>query len=118
MATRLLARLFVHAGERIPWLRRIPMLKLLLAAELALLAREHVVRLTPQERRRVLDLVRRGRRRPSGLSPAEREELGGLLAKMEPRAFAGQAVERLSPFPLPGWLLYGRRGRPSRARTG
>jgi hypothetical protein len=107
-----------HASERVPGVRQVPVLKLLVAAELAMLAREHVTRLTPEERRRVLALVRRARRRRQQLSPEEQEELALLLAKLEPRAFAGQAVDKLSPWPLPGRLLYGRRGRPTRARRG
>ncbi len=111
-----LTRSVGYAAEHVPGVRRVPVLKLLVAAELALLARDHVARLTPQERRRALTLIRLGRHRRN-LSPAEREELAGLIARMEPRAFAGQAAERLSPFPLPGRLLYGRRrGRPTRAR--
>jgi hypothetical protein len=35
-----------------------------------------------------------------------------LIAKMEPRLFAGATVEKLSPLPLPRRLLYG----PARRR--
>ena len=87
------------------------MLKLLLAAELALLARDHVVRLTPQERRRVLTLIGHGRGRRRNLSPVERDELAALIARMEPRMLFGRTVDTLSPVPLPGLLLYGRRSR-------
>ena len=50
-----------RATEHVPGLRRIPMLKLLSAAEIALLARDHMGRLTPGERRRLVTLVRTGR---------------------------------------------------------
>jgi hypothetical protein len=87
-------------------------LKLLAAAEIALLLRDHLMRLNRQERRRLVELVRIGRGRPSNLSNAEREELAALIAKVEPRLLAGQAVEKLSPLPLPKRLLYGPGRRP------
>jgi hypothetical protein len=87
----------------------VPVLKLLAAAEIALLARDHLTRLNRHERRRLVELVRTGRGRRRNLSHAEREELAGLLAKLEPRQLAGQAVEKLSPVPLPRRLVYGPR---------
>jgi hypothetical protein len=87
------------------------MLKLLVAAELLMLARDHVLWLTPQERRRLFALVRLGRGRRRNLTDSERLELAMLIAKMEPRMFAGETVEKLSPLPLPRRLLYGPRRR-------
>jgi hypothetical protein len=40
-------------------------------------------------------------RHPRTMSSAERRELMDLAAKLEPRAFAGAAVDHLSPFPVP-----------------
>ena len=77
--------------------RRIPVFKLLAAAELAIVARRHVQRLTPKERRRLLELISRGHR----LTAAERRDLKRLVDKMAPRAFAGTVAEKLSPVPLP-----------------
>jgi hypothetical protein len=91
-----------HVTRRVPGLRRIPVLKLLALAEIAMLARSHVWQLAPGERRRLMELVRRGRGRPGKLSAQERDELARLVAKTEPWLFAGQAADRLSPFPLPG----------------
>jgi hypothetical protein len=99
------------AVSHVPGLRRVPVLKLLAAAEIAVLARDHIRRLNRQERRRLVELVRIGRGRPSNLSDAEREELSVLIARMEPRRLAGRAVERLSPLPLPRRLVYGPRRR-------
>ena len=83
-----------------------------MAAEIALLAHDHLVRLTPAERRRLVTLVRVGRGRRSRLTVVERHELEELLGKLQPRAFVGGTVHRLSPVPIPRRLLYG----PRRAR--
>jgi hypothetical protein len=92
----------IAAGAgRIPGLRRLPILKLLAVGEIALLLRSHIARLDPAERRRLIELLRSGRGRPSKLSPSEREELERLIAKTEPRLFAGLAADKLSPVPLP-----------------
>ena len=80
-------------------LRRMPFFKLLAIAQTALLARRHLQRLDPNERRRLAELVRRGRR----MSSAERDELRRLLAQLGPREFAFAAADRFSPLPL-RWL--------------
>lgn len=87
------------------------MVKLLAAAELALLAREHLSRLSPNERRRLVVLVRVGRGRRSRLTEDERTELEGLLVKLQPRRLVGEAIDRLSPVPLPSRLVFGPRNR-------
>jgi hypothetical protein len=92
----------------VPGLKRIPVLKLLAFAEVALLAREHFTKLEPSERRRLIQLVRRGRGRSSNLTESERDELATLVAKSEPRLFAGTAADKFSPIPLPGLVVRGR----------
>ena len=87
-------------------LRRLPFFKLLAVAQLALLARTHLQRLDPADRRRLGELVRRGR----GMTREERGELRGLLAKLEPRAFAAATASAFSPVPLPR-RFSGRRAR-------
>ncbi|HEX3690922.1 MAG TPA: hypothetical protein VHV28_14575 [Solirubrobacteraceae bacterium] len=111
MPSGLLTTTLGKASERVPGLRRIPVFKLLAAAELALLARDHVSRLSPSERRRLLALVRVGRGRRSRLTGAERDELEDLLAKLQPRLLMGEAIDRLSPVPLPRRLVFGRKTR-------
>jgi hypothetical protein len=71
-------------------------------AEFLLLARQHFMKLDPQERHRVVVLVRRGRGRPSNLTERERRELARLVQKAEPREFANNAMKRLVGVPLPG----------------
>jgi len=81
-------------------LRRLPLARLLALAEIALLAREHVAKLEPHERRRIRELVVRGRGRPSNLTPRERSELAMLVAKTDPKLFARNALKKLNPIKL------------------
>jgi len=99
------------ASEKVPGLRHIPVVKLLSAAEIALLTHDHVTRLSPPERRRLLVLVRVGRGRRTRLTGAERDELEELLAKLQPRLLMGEAINRLSPVPLPRRLVFGPKNR-------
>src|SRR5688572_1102400 len=94
-------RLLAHGAGRLPGLKRLPIFKLLAIAEIGLLANQHAQRLTPSERRRLLELVKTSRGRSGNLTEAERTEVAELLAKMEPRMFAGAAIDKVSPFPLP-----------------
>jgi hypothetical protein len=93
--------------RKIPGLKQIPIVKVLALAEVALIARDHVTRLEPQERRRLLHLVRIGRGRPQRLTDSEREELRQLVAKAEPRLFVGEVAEKLSPVKLPQRVVRG-----------
>ncbi len=105
------ARLLERATRRVPALRNIPVVKLLAAGEIVLIARNHVAMLEPTERRRLLELLRIGHGRPSHLSPRERDELRELVAKAEPRLFAGLVAEKLSPVHLPTRVVRGRKRR-------
>lgn len=96
-----------RAAQHLPGLRRIPILRLLALAEIAVLARDHITRLQAAEWRRLIELIRVGRGRPSKLSGRERRELESLVAKAEPRLFAAEAIDKLSPVRLPKRLLYG-----------
>lgn len=111
MAGRVVTEVVTHGASRVPGLRRLPVLKLLSIGEIALLARSHVQKLSPDERRRLVELLRKGHGRPSTLSADERDELTRLVGKAEPRLFAGLAADRLSPVPLPRRLREGRRRR-------
>ncbi len=104
--------LIKQAAKRLPILKRLPVFRLLAIAEIALLARDHLGRLEPAERRRLVELVRIGRGRARNLQPAEREELARLVAKVEPRRFAGMAADKISPVPLPRRLVEGPPRRP------
>jgi hypothetical protein len=82
---------------RLGWLQLIALL------QVAMLARRHLQALTPVERRRMAELMRR----PHRLSGPERHELRDLATKLELRHFATGAASRLSPVNVPG-----RRRRP------
>jgi len=96
MANSLFNRTLARAGA----LRRLPIARLMALAEIALLAREHVAKLEPHERRRIRELVLRGRGRPSNLTPRERSELAMLVAKADPKLFARNALRKLNPIKL------------------
>jgi hypothetical protein len=102
-------RAVAHGVSRVPGLKRLPVLKLIAIGEIALLARTHAAKLDGAERRRLLELVRKGRGRPSKLSAEERDELARLVSKAEPRLFAGEVADKLSPVPLPRRLVRGPR---------
>jgi hypothetical protein len=80
--------------------RRLPFFRILAIARLAMTARHHLQSLTPDERRRLVQLARHGR----GLSPAERSELRTLVSRLEPGVFARAAVNAFSPIGIPGRL--------------
>jgi hypothetical protein len=78
-------------------LRRLPIFRILVIGQLALLLGEHVRKLSPRERQRLVTLVRKARGRPKNLKPKEREELRRLVSKLEPTVFARSAVRKVSP---------------------
>jgi hypothetical protein len=93
----------------------VPVARLLLVAEVAILAQRHLSKLDHSQRRRLFTLLVRTRGRPRSLTASERREFLYLLGRLEPRLLLGTAARRLSPVPLPKRLLYGRRGSPARA---
>jgi hypothetical protein len=97
MLGRALAIGLPRVAARLPGVKHVPVVRLLAVAELALVAHRHLQHLDATERRRLAALVRHGR----NLSPPEREELSALVLKLDARAFAGSAMQRLSPVRLP-----------------
>jgi len=76
------------AAARGRWLARGAWL--LAAAEVVLAVRNHIAgRLSEKERRRMVEIVRSSKGRPSNLSDRERKELRSILGKVE-TARAGQ----------------------------
>ena len=111
MLTGLRNKAIVGGVTRIPGLRRLPMFKLIAVGEVALLARTHIKRLDRAERRRFVELLATARGRPRNLSVEERDELQTLIAKVEPRHFAGLVADKFSPVPLPRRVVQGKRKR-------
>ena len=110
-------RLLAHGASKIPGLKVIPIFRLLAIAEILILANTHLQRLTAQERNRLFELVKTSRGRRGNLTDAERKELAGLVNKMEPRLFAGSAIGKVSPFPIPKRFTHGsKREREERER--
>ena len=101
--------------SRMPLIKRLPVFKLLAIAEVALLAREHYTRLSAPERKRLIELMRTAKGRTRNLQADERQELAAIVAKVEPRLFAGMVADKLSPVPLPRRLVQGRARRPQPA---
>jgi hypothetical protein len=78
-------------------LKKMPLFRLIAIGETALLARRHLRRLDAEDRHRLLELVRRGRR----MSAGQRDELRTILAKLGPREFAYATADAFSPVKLP-----------------
>ena len=73
--------------DRAKWIARGAWL--LAAAEVVLAVRNHLAaRLTERDRRRMVEIVRASKGRPSNLSDRDRRELKSLLDKVEPRELA------------------------------
>jgi hypothetical protein len=89
--------------------RMIPMARLMAAAQVVMLARRHWHRLEPNERRRLFTLVRVAGGRRGRLTPDERLELARLIAKADPKLFAGLVAQKLSPVPFPKRMVRGKR---------
>lgn len=76
--------------------RRLPWFRVLAIAKLALTARRHLRNLSPDERRRMASLARRGR----SLDATEREELRRLVAQLDARTLAYATADAFSPIPV------------------
>ncbi len=99
------------ASKLVATAKLIPLARLLAAARIVMLARQHWHKLEPSERRRMMSLVRQTHGRPRNLTTGEKLELARLIAKADPRLFAGLVAQRVSPVPLPGRVVRGRRRR-------
>jgi hypothetical protein len=108
--------LIARGAKGVPGLKRLPILKLLAIGEIALLANTHLRRLEPDERRRLVGLMKAGRGRRRNLTQAERDELTALLLKTEPRLFVGMAADKLSPVRLPRRVVRGPKKRKTREK--
>jgi hypothetical protein len=92
-----------RAARRSRWLAE--RLWFIAAIEVAWLANRHWRRLEPEERRRLRELIRKSRGRPSKLSNKEREEAEELLQKVDFAELGGSVTTTLLPFRPLGRLV-------------
>jgi hypothetical protein len=111
----LIGKIGRRVARRSQWLAR--RLWLIAVAEVALITYRHWRRLEAPERARLLELVRKGRGRPSKLSDSEARELEQLLEKLGHAELAGDIARTVLPFRpfgrLAEWIV-GRFGRSKR----
>ena len=79
-------------------LKKMPLFRLITIGRTALLARRHLRRLDADDRHRLLELVRKGRR----MNARQRDELRTILSKLGPLEFAYATADAFSPVKLPG----------------
>ena len=75
-----------NAAARGRWLSR--GLILLTLAEVAVLVKEHLDRLTPKERQRLVEIVKSSKGRPANVSERQRAEIKSMIDKIGPRELA------------------------------
>ena len=75
-----------------------PFFKLLAVGQTVLLARRHLLQLDGDDRRRLRELMMRGK----SMNAAERDELRRLLGELAPTSFAFATADAFSPIPIPG----------------
>jgi hypothetical protein len=112
---RFLGGMATRFARRSRWLAK--RLWVVAAAEIALITRSHWRRLEPEERRRLIELARKSKGRPSNLSSRERREAAKLLEKLDYAQLGGNVASTLLPFRPVGRLVEFGLGRPAaRAR--
>jgi hypothetical protein len=107
MIFRAIGRLIAWSGRRAAarsrWLAE--RLWFIAAIQVAWLANRHWRRLEPEERRRLRELIRKSRGRPSRLSRKERAEAEELLQKLDYAELGGGVAKTLLPFRPLGHLV-------------
>jgi hypothetical protein len=111
---RFLGRFGVRMARRSRWLAQ--RLWLVAALEIGWITRSHWRRLEPEERRRLLSLIRKSRFRTSRLSRSERREAAELLDKINYAELGGNVAATLVPFRPVGSVVEFVLGRPAKAR--
>jgi hypothetical protein len=108
---RFLGGLGTRLARRSRWLAR--RLWLVVAFEVAWITRSHWRRLEPDERKRLTDLARKSRGRPSRLSERERREAADLLEKLDYAELGGNVAATMVPFRPFGRVVEFVLGRPA-----
>lgn len=79
-----------------------------------MITRNHWKQLEPEERKRLSQLIRKSRGRPSKLTASERQEASELLEKLEYAKLGGDLVTTFLPFRPFGRLVEFALGRAGR----
>jgi hypothetical protein len=99
---------FGNTAARGRWLSR--GLLLLTLAEVAVLVKEHLDRLTPKERQRLVEIVKDSKGRPANVSERQRAEIKAMIDKIGPAELAkGVAGRATGGFGAKGRRFGGRR---------
>jgi hypothetical protein len=105
-----------RAARRSRWLAE--RLWVIAALEVAWMANRHWRLLEPEERKRLIELAKKSKGRPSRLSARERQEADVLLNKLEYAALGGDVARTVIPFRPVGRLVEFALGRAARRRPG
>jgi hypothetical protein len=114
VAMALIGRMASRLAGRTRFLAR--RLWLVAALEIGWIARRHWHRLDPEERRRLKELARKSKGRPSRLSASERREAAELLEKIDYAELGGNVAATLLPFRPFARVVEFALGRPARSR--
>jgi hypothetical protein len=82
--------------------RRVPILWAFAVAEALAATRRHFAGVDPRVRRRVVELARKSKGRPSNLSSREKEELRRLVGQMDLWQLSKDLAAVASPIGMPG----------------
>jgi hypothetical protein len=113
----LIGRIAGRFARRSRWLAQ--RLWLVAALEVALIGRRHWRRLDQEERKRLVELARKSKLRPSAnLSAPERREASELLRKLDYAELGGNVTTTFLPFRPLGRVVQFALGRTGRSRGG
>jgi hypothetical protein len=101
----LMTQLAGRAAQRVPGLRMLPVVRLIMAAEVLVIGKHHLDRITPDERGQMLRLLAKAKGRPKNLSEQDQIDLTKIVEKLEPRLFLAEATDRISPVGVPSPVL-------------
>jgi len=82
--------------------RRVPLLWAFAVAEALAATRRHFAGVDPRARRRVVELARKSKGRPSNLTSAEKQELRRLVGEMDLWQLSKDLAAVASPVGMPG----------------
>jgi hypothetical protein len=94
-----------RVAQRVPGLRMLPVVRLLMAAEVLVVGKHHLDRITPNERGQLIALLAKAKGRPKNLSEEDQVVMAAIVEKLEPRLFLATATDKISPVGVPSPVL-------------